>query len=511
MFFMKPNPFRASLAPFYGFWRLCLTLLFGVGSLHAQVCGTGPVPASTYAFLESLAPYEQAQTEDSLWIRLPVTAHVVRSSSGFGGMTETAVYATLCNLNERYASARLFFYLNERIRFIDNTSYYGATSYGPLGTMIDLNNVARTINIYYTDLSGMGLCGFAFYPGSGPGGFQNDGAVVMSFGCSQPEGTTLAHEMGHYLSLPHTFDQTSQNPLDPNDAERVTRNANEVAPRLSANCFTAGDRFCDTPSDFIDNRWTCPTFRIQVDLNNDLMRPDSSYYMSYSNDNCMSRFSLQQISAQRSTVDNPGAPRGYLIPNPAPNLLPIVSAPAKFAPLITDTVVPNNALFRWSSVPGATLYQLKVFQFNVNVFDTLLPDTFHLALGNRLRGMRQYSWVVRALNGASLCSPFTPRDSFSTSTYVFSGTRELGMDGGVWVYPTLLQTGEPLTVQGLTPGINASVVLRNSAGQLLWKDDFIPANEAHLLHLPFDLNSGLYWLQTQQYFRRPTVHKLLRN
>jgi len=65
---------------------------------QGQNCGTGPAPSSHLTYLESLIPFYQAQTEDTTWIRLPVAAHVVRSSSGFGGMTETAVYATICNL-----------------------------------------------------------------------------------------------------------------------------------------------------------------------------------------------------------------------------------------------------------------------------------------------------------------------------------------------------------------------------------------------------------------------------
>jgi hypothetical protein len=463
-----------------------------------QDCGTGPAPASHLSYLESLIPFYQAQTEDTNWIRLPVTAHVVRSSSGFGGMTETAVYATICNLNDRFASGRVSFYLSERIRFINNTAYYGATSYGPLGTMIDQENIARTINIYYTDLSGMGLCGFAYYPLSGPGGFQNDGAIVMSFGCSQPQGTTLAHEMGHYLSLPHTFDQTSNNPLDSNDAERVTRNFNEIAPRLSANCFTAGDRFCDTPSDFIAGRWPCPSSRTALDLNNDVMKPDSSYYMSYSNDNCMSRFSEQQMTAMRTTVSSTNAPRGYLTINPYPNFPSITTHPAKYFPQITDTVIPNNALFRWAPIVGASLYQIKVFQFNVNVFDTLVEDTFYHALGNRLRGMRQYSWIVRGINGGNLCTPFSPRDSFSTSTYVFAGIYDPVSTLKPHVYPTLLGPGDLLTLEGLQAGTPILLTLRDLLGRTLWSFQELNENQGRLVALPSDLPFGHYLLTCTQ-------------
>ena len=109
-----------------------LALLFlgttGVLAQNNGTCGTGPAPASTLSYLESLASGYGIQTEDTSWIRLPVTAHIVRSSSGFGGMSESAVFATICNLNQRFVSARISFYLLERVKFIDNTTYYGATS-----------------------------------------------------------------------------------------------------------------------------------------------------------------------------------------------------------------------------------------------------------------------------------------------------------------------------------------------------------------------------------------------
>lgn len=489
---------------------LLVLLLLGSTVVLAQnngTCGTGPAPASTLSYLESLASSYGIQTEDTSWIRLPVTAHIVRSSSGFGGMSESAVFATLCNLNQRFVPARISFYLVERVKFIDNTAYYGATSYQPLMTMIDQNNVARTINIYYTDLSGMSLCGFAFYPLTGPGGFQNDGAVVMSFGCSQPEGTTLAHELGHYLNLPHTFDETSSNPVDP-IAERVTRNFNETPPRLSANCFNSGDRFCDTPSDFIATRWACPSWRVQLDLNGDLFRPDSSYYMSYSNDNCMSRFSPQQMAAMRATVNSVSAPRGYLTLSPPPVFGTMVGTPTKIFPQITDTVVPNNALFRWNALPGATLYQLRIFQFNVNVFDTLVPDTFYHALGNRLRGVRQYSWVVRGLNGGDLCSAFSPRDSFSTSSYVFAGVSDATNTLQARVYPTVFREGDPLTLDGIQAGTTLDWNLKDQLGRIVCQGSIWPEDSGALIHLPGDLPTGSYRMECTQNRQRMTVRLL---
>jgi GEVED domain/Pregnancy-associated plasma protein-A len=57
----------------------------------------------------------------------------------------------------------------------------------------------------------------------------------------------LAHEMGHWLSLAHTF--RNMDKVDNNFWELVTRNSSETLPRLSANCSTQGDFVCDTPAD----------------------------------------------------------------------------------------------------------------------------------------------------------------------------------------------------------------------------------------------------------------------
>ena len=60
--------------------------------------------------------------------------------------------------------------------------------------------------------------GYATMP---PGGGATDGIVVGGFG------KVLAHEMGHYLGLYHTFEGGCYN----------------------ADCLTSGDRVCDTPPD----------------------------------------------------------------------------------------------------------------------------------------------------------------------------------------------------------------------------------------------------------------------
>lgn len=463
-------------------WTL---LLLGVTSQVAAqnsgFCGTSDAPASVKQFIQQL-DYSQPRPEST--INLPITIHIVRTSAGGGGFSESQAFLTICNLNQRTASSDLFFYMPARVRYIDDDRFYSAPDAVELFDMIEDYNVQRTINIYYTNLAQMGYCGFAFYPNSGPGGFENDGAIVMSFPCSQPTGTTLAHEMGHYLSLPHTFDGTSQSPSSTN-AELVTRLVQETPGRLGANCAVEGDGFCDTPADFIANRWSCPTPLIVNDFNGDRFRPDSSFYMSYANDICTGRFSEQQQVAMRSTVNTTAAPRGYLTISPMP-IYPAIVAPQLYLPANGDTLVPNNAQFRWQSVPGADFYQLKIYVgSSFTILDTILSDTAYYTQSNKIRPNRAHSWEVRAFNGANLCTNFGQRGDFITGLYANTTAISSLQQSQVRVYPNLLPPAGTLNVAGLQIGSPAQFRLYDISGRLLHELSLTVEDENVSFQLPW--------------------------
>lgn len=458
-----------------------------------EPCGTGLPPKSTMDFIRGL-DYSIGSTEDTLLINIPVTIHIIRSGNGGGGFDERQAYLTICDLNNRMASAGMFFYVPEPVNFINDDDYFNALDYTPLFDMITLNNVARTVNIYYTNLSQLSLCGFAFYPNSGPGGFQNDGAVVMSFACSQPTGTTLTHEIGHFFNLPHTFDNTSTSPTS-QFAERVTRNFNEPAPRFSANCNTNGDGFCDTPADFIGNRWSCPSARLQLDINGDRFRPDSSYYMSYSSDVCMSRFSAQQITAMRATLAGTTASRGYLLINPMPNYPVISNAPIQLQPLAGDTVVPNQAVFSWQGIPGATMYHVRIYLFNFSVVDTFTADTFYVNRTRDIRPNREHSWEVRALTGAQLCTNFGSRITFQ-STNLALNTSNVSALNNIRVYPTQLRQNTEVYLDQLQIGATLQLHLRDLQGRTLHESRIEVQDEKQAWLMP-SLPAGMYLLQLE--------------
>jgi len=481
---------------------LLLGIVVQVQAQNPSFCGTGDAPASVKQYIRQL-DFNQPLPENT--INLPVTIHIVRTSAGGGGFSESQAFATICNLNQRTASSGLFFYMPARVRYIDDDGFFTAPGAFELFDMIEDYNVERTINIYYTNLAQMGYCGFAFYPNSGPGGFENDGAIVMSFPCSQPTGTTLAHEMGHYLSLPHTFDGTSQSPSSIN-AELVTRLSPEAPGRTAANCAVEGDGFCDTPADFIANRWSCPTPIVAFDFNGDQFRPDSSLYMSYANDICTSRFSEQQRIAMQGTVNSSSAPRGYLTTTPMP-AYSVPTAPQLHLPATGDTVVPNNAQFRWLAVPGADFYQLKIYVgTSFTVLDTMIADTAYLNLSNKIRANRVHSWEVRAINGANLCTDFGQRGEFVTGLYSGSTSVNDVLLTHIKVYPNQLAAGEMVNIQGLTIGQTTHFRLFDISGRLVFENKQLVATDVTSFQLPW-LSAQWLLLEVNQ-LGQSSRHKL---
>jgi len=476
------------------FALLVLSLSSNAQQEGGQSCGTEEVPEHILQYLENI-DYSIEKTENI--INIPVTIHIVRTDQGSGSFSPARALDGLCNVNERFATANMNFFLAGDINFIDNTTYLNVTSFGGTSTMITDNNVPRTVNIYYTNLSVMGLCGFAYYPNSGPGGTNNRGAVVMSFACSQPTGTTLAHELGHFFALPHTFDRTSNNPLHPTNAERVTRDVNDtIGGRLGANCNTGGDRFCDTPSDFIANRWSCPTGFYQEDINGDRIRPDSSYYMSYANDICTSRFSEQQINAMRNTLANATASRGYLLDPPMPPYTPITTAPALLLPAEGDSNIAGNfAFFQWSAVPGATFYSFKVFQFGGILMDTLIYDTAYLNTNTRIRSNRTLQWEVRAINPSNLCAPVSAKGTFKTGNFIPLAQPNI-FDAQLKLYPTFLSSGAAMTLEGLKPG-QVELSCKDLSGKELMRTQVEVNNQSAQLTIG-QWPTGIYLLQIRQ-------------
>jgi hypothetical protein len=257
--------------------------------------------------------------------------------------------------------------------------------------------------------------------------------------------------MGHYLNLPHPFQNTSEAPQQHERKTRIT----ETPPRLSANCANAGDRFCDTEADYRGDRWNCPSFNGTVrDINQDLFEPNGTFYMSYSNDNCQTNFSPEQIAAMRATLTftpGPGGstvpgPRMYLLSPPMPPYDTITGTVNVIEPANNSTGHPANwVVFRWNRVPGATMYALRIRR-NFTLMEEILinsADTVYTYTGNKLSANVPYRISIMPLNHKVTCRPYNIEITFTTTTPFGVGIDEESAES--WnVYPSLLQSDADL-------------------------------------------------------------------
>ena len=414
---------------------------------NTGVCGTGEPSAANLEFLERLHQngYFEARIENET-IFIPMKIHIIRNSQGVASFQFSDALRNMCELNDWYRPFSIQFFLRGAVNYIDNSDWANSFERGDENTINPIHNVANVVNVYYVNMQAIGLCGFGNFPGTGsPSSTTRQGAIYLSPGCSGVGNTTFPHEMGHHMNLLHPFQGTSDAPASPT-AERVTRNNNEASPRVSANCTSAGDRFCDTPADYLSDRWNCPRSHTQVDLNGDIFNPDATLIMSYANDNCVTRFSDQQVAAMRATVtivNGISGPRRYWLVPPMEPYDTITTKPTPLEPAASATGIPNNwAYFKWTSVPGATMYILRL-RFNFTTLEEILvSDTSYLYTGAKLNGGANYRWSVTALNHKITCIDWTADRIFTT---VANGVSVEALDKLKFkVYPTALNSGDQL-------------------------------------------------------------------
>ncbi|MCW5907149.1 MAG: T9SS type A sorting domain-containing protein [Chitinophagales bacterium] len=329
---------------------------------------------------------EQGARAGIRWV--PIVYHIITKDDGTGGISLKPIFDSHCELNQAYNQFDIGFFI-EAIDSLRSSTLY--SNKNPSGwSTFSQENVPNVCNVYISpDLN---VCGFATYPGLSSGG-----GVFLNKGCYGKGSTTLQHEMGHWLGLPHTFEQT-------NPVEYVN----------GSNCSTKGDRFCDTPADFVDYRASCPYNGLQADPNGDLYKDviDETLYMSYFLDNCQNRFSPMQQAEMNNTLT---FDRPTVLNHATPDLSPLPTT-TFITPLDGDTtLMANSTLFKWRSIPGAKYYHftLQSGTSTVVFVDSIISDT-SIIVGS-LSPNKSYKFRVKGLSFGNACSSFTPDQTIKTS------------------------------------------------------------------------------------------------
>ena len=393
-------------------YALLLLALWVSGSVFAQdihPCGTGDYRSEWFDHYHDHKELYRTNSDDTLY--LPVQIHVVGTDEGGGYFPPKSVIESFCKLNEDFAHSNIQFYMSDEWNYINNSNYYDH-NFQQGSQMMAQNNVSNTINCYIV-LSPAGNCGY-YSPG-------RDG-IALNKGCLGLYSSTWAHEIGHFLSLPHPFvGWEGEDDVDYDEPAPNFVNGRQVERVDGSNCDDAADRFCDTSPDYLSFRWNCnmndSSNVLQTDPNGETFRSDGSLIMSYSNDACAKRFSDEQIDAMRANIQfqRPNLIASAFIPQliTSDASLEVIESPAPDEMVSTF----DEVTLDWEDVPNASNYLVQVSR--IPVFTLLLEEyvvsSSELTLDN-LEEDRPYRWRVKPFNAYESCVEFIDSSTFSTGT-----------------------------------------------------------------------------------------------
>ena len=328
---------------------------------------------------------------------VPIQVHIMRTSTGTGGLTTTQLNNAIAELNSYYINANMEFYQCSAVNYIDDDNYYDFDSAdeSAVGAANDASNV---VNVYFANTvasSGTAVCGYAYLPST----FSPDRLFVRN---SCIGGKTFIHEMGHFFGLYHTHGKTNNGTTD----ELVD----------GSNCATAGDDICDTPADpnlsgLVTS--SCLYTGTATDSNGDTYVPDPTNIMSYSRQSCRTIFSTGQYARMYNVLLNHPARNNYSC-STSPANDPCNSA-------ITISNCGPNAAMSYTGVGFGvwdTSYcnTTSIGQEQVYVFTPSVSGTYTLEV-TTANGAVNYGWR------ASSCSPVNGNCVGSIST---TGSYNLG-------------------------------------------------------------------------------------
>lgn len=385
-----------------------LTIIFLVSLLSVDVFGQSPCATEYPQEMETWLRNYKANNPGShhnksaaTTLYVPIVAHIVGTDAGTGYYRTDYLMDAMCNINIQYADVDIFYYLDD-VNYIKSTELYDHS--GNYNSVFQLTRRPNVVNMYFVQ-DPNGACGYF-------SGWQD--IIAINKSCGAIDNSTIAHELGHYMSLPHTFYGW--------EGRSETANARFSDERVDgSNCGSAGDFFCDTPADYLSDRWNCPYNKTKLDYNGDQYQVDGELYMSYANDACQSYFSNEQIDAMRAYLQNNSRRSGHLGYTPT-NFDPSPKTTLLF-PLDSMNYSPpsNYVELKWNAVEGAEFYSVMLTQGsnpNFFLFDTITKDTTVLLKNSNIQPNFTYRWRVAAFHEGNTCGEYTDFEMFSASSPV---------------------------------------------------------------------------------------------
>ncbi|MCB9273319.1 MAG: hypothetical protein H6564_04715 [Lewinellaceae bacterium] len=493
----------------------CITMLSAQDGPWPNPCGT-PAGKSVWLKKYQLNPEAHNRNVDTV-IYVPLSIHLVGNDAGEGFFRTTKLLDALCKLNEDYAEANIYFYMEGEPEYISNSAWYNHDTVLVGAEMMFANNVEHTVNTYFVS-DPAGNCGYNL-PYAG---------IAMSKSCSDANEDTWAHEIGHNLSLPHPFlgweggvSYDGSVPHNFNDPAPVwvTYNYTFFKDTLildtliidtalvelveGSNCQVAADGFCGTSPDYLSGRWICngnsESPVEQTDPSGAKFRSDGTLIMGYADDPCQARFTSDQIAAMRANLYEEKPDYLYnQTPAPAIGDGPITLN----TPLDDETIQFNDAFLSWEPVENAAFYVVQVSllpNFSSAIAQEYISIEPFLLLDNLLNN-RTYYWRIRPYNSHSFCTAPSGSRTFQTADLVHVNTIE-GVSAAK-LFPNPTGSGQAVMLEFRSDhSFSAQLELRSAAGQLLArKTATIHTGDNHLEMDTQGMPAGLYflWLECPQ-------------
>ncbi len=428
---------------------LLLTLLlptFLIGQIH--YCGTSQdaFTANAKRIIENRKNAELFLSDRTVTTTyVPVAFHLVGNSSGEGRVPEHRVLDALCILNLQFLDALdpIQFYIHDDgLFYVDNSTLYNLSPSN--NDAVNLMNSMKqddALNIFIVN-SIMSNNSTYYQPPAGINDFIVIGSPYL-YGES-----ILSHSVGHFFSLIHPFYGWYSDPWNPNIWSGIP--VDSLAPdglipsenQSGSNCMIAGDLICDTPPDYLFGFFAnnCSFEENAIDFEGNAVMPMENNIMTYFS-NCVDyEFTAGQFEAMYLDLMSPE--RDYVNPGVLPNVSPISSTPALISPGYGEDIDSPEALFVWSSVPGATHYLLKVDRlesFSFDPIELITTDTSVLLQG--LTEDVDYYWQVHPYNQYVTCSPLSGIGQFETQP-IFVSNLELSSDASFQIQPNPVKSSD---------------------------------------------------------------------
>jgi len=481
-------------------------LFFSAVTMEAQhdelQCGTHTTPQESQVLDEFFAQYDPTNIPESRTTRyVPITVHAVSDDDGSNGVSVARILDNVCNMQQFYNPVDFVVYLNE-INQVKNTIWNGASG---VAALAGLNKKPTSCNIFsMRTLDNPTAAGY--YTGGAVANGTTSGTDCIFIrhsytSASIQNARVWSHELGHYMSLPHTFGSIdlTHSGCAPGSYERYTRTG------ATANCNSAGDRFCDTYPDYLYGGFNCSgssgkSQQSVCDADGTNFNIDGKWIMSYSSrNNCpKDSFSQGQIDAMHFMLTNK---RSNLNPSTAPNYQPITVGPdLNFPKGGSTTPYYNYVDFDWEDVPNAKQYIVEIYSNLVStgslVAEGVVTDSWFRAEGLNPGG--NYIWRAFAINPVSFCNPiYSAQESFKTS--FFTGTESLSSVEKFVVYPNPSKGANTLTIDfASSEQLSGYLKIQDVTGREL-KSQIVDANSgSQYMELDIaSLTTGLYFVQLQ--------------